>query len=98
MAGEPQRDGLAQAANQFTPEVFCGVIADLMIPATLVQGTDGMTKLDGRTEEAVERVVACVTIDGGHHLTIEAPDQIAEAIAAADPSRDESVILQRCSV
>jgi pimeloyl-ACP methyl ester carboxylesterase len=92
------RGGLAHAASQFTRDVFCDVISNLTMPVTLVQGTDGMTKLDDRTENAVQRVVACVTVDGGHHLTIEAPDQIAEAIAAVDPSRAESVMLQRCSV
>jgi pimeloyl-ACP methyl ester carboxylesterase/acyl carrier protein len=87
------RSGLAYAAHEFTQSAFCDLLADLPIPVTVVQGTQGMTRLADDTATGY----TCVTIRGGHHLPIEAPEQIAAAIAetaAGQPS--QRVILDRC--
>jgi hypothetical protein len=76
------RSGLAYASNQLTRAAFQSAIAEIPLPEIVVQGSEGMTRWDVLPHDDASRV-ACVTIDGGHHLTIETPKQVAAAITNA---------------
>jgi pimeloyl-ACP methyl ester carboxylesterase len=77
------RSGLAYASHQLTRAAFQSAIAEIPLPVTVVQGSEGMTRWDVLPDDDASRVT-CVTIDGGgHHLTIETPEQVAAAITNA---------------
>jgi acyl transferase domain-containing protein/acyl-CoA synthetase (AMP-forming)/AMP-acid ligase II/alpha-beta hydrolase superfamily lysophospholipase/acyl carrier protein len=59
------------------------ILADLAMPVTLIFGRQSQLAHSEPWERMASQVSECRVIEGGHHLTIEAADEVAAAIASA---------------
>jgi acyl transferase domain-containing protein/alpha-beta hydrolase superfamily lysophospholipase/acyl carrier protein len=59
------------------------ILADLAMPVTLIFGKHSQRAHPEQWARMASQVSECLVIEGGHHLTIEAADEVAAAIANA---------------
>ena len=64
-------------------DLASNTLADLTMPVTLMFGKRSLLADPDERERIASEVSECFVIEGGHHLTIEAPDQVAAAIFGA---------------